>query len=210
VHLQACPKAKIYIDFHGNMIAEHVPTANWDMNKFLLNLRARKLSWREIYWKVWGIIATLRCTVCKKNFPAAEMGHCAYCSTAPVFRPGQNHGVYPCCNSTALRFDSSGLQGMRRGCRATEHQVDTSSSADPDSEVILAMATQRIAMVCTPFKDNRDGIADMLDEGGSEEDDAHEDEAGMRAENACCSHYKQVHACYCDTCTRESMNVARG
>jgi len=34
------------------------------MNKFLLTLRARKLSWRDIYWKVWGIIATLRCTVC--------------------------------------------------------------------------------------------------------------------------------------------------
>ncbi len=96
---------------------------------------------------------------------------------------------------------------MRRGCCATEHQVDTSSSADPDSEVILAMASQRMAMVCTPFKDKRDGIADLLDEGGSEEDDANEDEAGMSAENACCSHYTQVHACYCDTCTKASMHA---
>jgi hypothetical protein len=86
---------------------------------------------------------------------------------------------------------------MRRGCCAKDHKIDASSSADPDSEVILAMATQRMALVCTPFKDKRDGIADLLDEGGSEEDDAHEDEAGMLSEHtSCCSSYTQMHANY--------------
>ncbi len=47
-----CAKAKIFIDFHGNVIAEHVPSVRWDINKYLLALRARKLSWRQVYWKV--------------------------------------------------------------------------------------------------------------------------------------------------------------
>jgi len=34
--------------------------SKWDMNKFLLNLRARKMSWRDIYWKVWGITVVLQ------------------------------------------------------------------------------------------------------------------------------------------------------
>ena len=28
-----CAKAKIYIDYHGNVISEHVPLAKWGMNK---------------------------------------------------------------------------------------------------------------------------------------------------------------------------------
>jgi hypothetical protein len=42
----------------------------------------------------------------------------------------------------------------------------------------LPASMQRMALVCTPFKDRKDGIADLLDEAGSEEDEANEDEAG--------------------------------
>ena len=67
-----CPKAKIFIDYHGNVIAEHVPMAKWDMNKFLLTLRGRKMTWREIYWKCWGIITTMDCSVCRLALPASK------------------------------------------------------------------------------------------------------------------------------------------
>lgn len=30
-----CPKAKIFIDFHGSVIAEHVADRNFDINKFI-------------------------------------------------------------------------------------------------------------------------------------------------------------------------------
>jgi hypothetical protein len=43
-----CSKAKLFIGFHGDVVAEHVPSASWDINKYLLDLRARKLSWRQV------------------------------------------------------------------------------------------------------------------------------------------------------------------
>ena len=46
-----CPKAKIFIDFHGNVIAKHVADRLWDINKFILFLK-NHFYWREIYWKV--------------------------------------------------------------------------------------------------------------------------------------------------------------
>ena len=43
-----CGKAKLFIGFHGDVVAEHVPSSAWDINKYLLDLRARKLSWRQV------------------------------------------------------------------------------------------------------------------------------------------------------------------
>ena len=34
-----CDKAQIFIDFHGNVIAEHVPDRSFDINKFIVFLR---------------------------------------------------------------------------------------------------------------------------------------------------------------------------
>ena len=79
-----CPKAKIFIDYHGNVIAEHVPMAKWDMNKFLLTLRGRKMTWREIYWKCWGIITTMDCSVCHLALPASKRSCVCLCMSTRV------------------------------------------------------------------------------------------------------------------------------
>ena len=79
-----CPKAKIFIDYHGNVIAEHVPMAKWDMNKFLLTLRGRKMTWREIYWKCWGIITTMDCSVCRLALPASKRSCVCVCACVRV------------------------------------------------------------------------------------------------------------------------------
>jgi hypothetical protein len=34
-----CPKAKIFIDFYGTVIAQHVSDKTWDINKFVMFLR---------------------------------------------------------------------------------------------------------------------------------------------------------------------------
>jgi hypothetical protein len=34
-----CPKAKIFIDFHGCVIAHHMADRSWDINKFVMYLR---------------------------------------------------------------------------------------------------------------------------------------------------------------------------
>ncbi len=35
----SCPKAKIFIDFYGAVIAQHVSDKTWDINKFVMYLR---------------------------------------------------------------------------------------------------------------------------------------------------------------------------
>ena len=39
-----CEKARIFIDFHGNVIAEHIPDRNWQPNKFLMYLKDQGLT----------------------------------------------------------------------------------------------------------------------------------------------------------------------
>ena len=34
-----CPKAKVFIDFHGSVIAKHAGDRNFDINKFVMHLR---------------------------------------------------------------------------------------------------------------------------------------------------------------------------
>lgn len=34
-----CPKANLYVDFHGNVISKHESDKHWDINKFVLFLR---------------------------------------------------------------------------------------------------------------------------------------------------------------------------
>lgn len=44
-----CPKAQIFIDFHGSVIAQHIADHMWDVNKFVTWLRnSKNLSWKEI------------------------------------------------------------------------------------------------------------------------------------------------------------------
>ena len=88
-----CPKAKIFIDFHGSVIAHHVADRYWDMNRFIQFMRKENISWKDIYWKVWGRIQTFHCQVCDWNFIASEFGHCSFHPQNPKFSHGSNSGM---------------------------------------------------------------------------------------------------------------------
>lgn len=163
-----CEKAKMFIDVHGNVIAEHVPSSSWDVNRYLLALRAKRLSWREVYWKVWGVMATMRCRVCRLPFTASALAHCAYCPNTPLFRPGQNSGVYPCCNAPAVRFDTSAAARVRPGCCASNHVIDENCAEDVAT---MAMLLRRQALVCVPFKERKQEDAETRAAEGSESED---------------------------------------
>ena len=115
-----CEKAQIFIDFHGNVIAEHVPDRNWDMNKFILFLKSQSFTWRELYWKLWGRLVAFNCTNCGQLFSGAEFRHCSYHPLPAKFAFGSNIGCYECCNQQAVRFDTS---IKKKGCTAREHTV---------------------------------------------------------------------------------------
>ena len=92
-----CPRAKIFIDFRGRVIAQHVSDRSWDINEFVTYLRKVGVNWKSVYWKIWGRLVEYECTSCETRFTAAEFQYCSYHPQQPKFPFGSNHGKYPCC-----------------------------------------------------------------------------------------------------------------
>ena len=68
-----CKNARSYIDFHGNVISHHKPLSTWKMRSYVQNMRSsKKLEWRNLYWKLWGMFHLLKCTTCDEYFPICE------------------------------------------------------------------------------------------------------------------------------------------
>ena len=132
-----CPKANIFIDFHGNVIAEHLPDPSWDINHFITFLRKNAISWREIYWKIWGRLIDFQCNICDKQFIGAHLAHCSYHPQSPKYTSGANSGQYiyiyiyicryPCCKTNAIRFHT---KFETRGCHARNHVIKSTKAGD--------------------------------------------------------------------------------
>ena len=64
-----CSKGKSYIDSNGQIRAKHVVDKSWDLKKFVTFVRETyRISWREIYWKVWSYLYVFRCDSCREIF----------------------------------------------------------------------------------------------------------------------------------------------
>ena len=184
-----CNRAKPYIDFHGNVISQHVPmpASEWKMRQYIHTMRSqRKTEWRSLYWRLWGMFHMLQCTVCGDAFPACEYGHCVYHPQAPQFAASQNRGMYPCCGKEALRFDTT----MRKtGCQARHHTPATfeepatlgEDETAPDGggqgesqQAIISTLISRLDVVAVPFVPNSscggyadDRVAGLVHGGGT-------------------------------------------
>jgi hypothetical protein len=194
-----CEKAQIFIDFHGNVIAEHVPDRNWEMNKFILFLKSQSFTWRELYWKLWGRLVAFTCTNCGQMFSGAEYRHCSYHPLPAKFAFGSNIGCYECCNQQAVRFDTS---IKKKGCTAREHTVSYEQQQTSEFEMLMA----NLEIVQEPFnpapgdrpsflklvqmftaneedaggeEDESDGDADITDESDEAESDDEEEKSGV-------------------------------
>ena len=49
-----CPKANPFIDAHGDPISKHSIDKLWDINKFVMFLRSKNITWMEIFWKMFA------------------------------------------------------------------------------------------------------------------------------------------------------------
>ena len=119
-----CPRARVYVDFHGDVVARHVPSRRFDLHAHVRRLVVdRNHDPRDVYWHVWGALHVLpRCATCRAHVPASELGHCLYHPTAATFDRGSNEGTHGCCGARALRFDAVAAASLvRGGCRAREH-----------------------------------------------------------------------------------------
>ena len=82
------------------MRAKHVIDRNWDLKKFVTFVRETfRISWKEIYWKVWSYLNLIRCDRCQEYYPVAEMGNCRFHPEPPKVKAGDG-GLYEykCCN----------------------------------------------------------------------------------------------------------------
>ena len=99
-----CPKAKTYIDYNGQVRAKHVVDRSWDLKKFVTFVRETyRISWREIYWKVWSYLQVFKCERCNEYYHISELGNCHVHKQAPKVKMSL-HGPlgslynYQCCS----------------------------------------------------------------------------------------------------------------
>lgn len=114
-----CPKAKIFVDFHGKVIADHMFDRSFDIKKFISFCKnTMKLTWKQIYWKILAHTVDFECRTCNKKFNGAYAKHWYYHPNKAIFSFGSNKGVYQWWKQETLRFDFS---TKNDGCKAMDH-----------------------------------------------------------------------------------------
>ncbi|KAI0220956.1 hypothetical protein LSAT2_027582 [Lamellibrachia satsuma] len=167
----ACDKSRMTVDLEGQLTYSHMRDPEWDINDFLIELKCQLHTWRDVYWRVWGIINYLQCARCGEHFPCTNFGHCLFHPIAASFDGTTTTplsdgstvslgsaavGHYVCCNQVILRFDPT---QTNTGCKAQDHLVKLEQSTDDSLEPKLAqkyqvyndMLTHR-DVVCQPFR----------------------------------------------------------
>ncbi|KAL3146307.1 hypothetical protein ABBQ32_003004 [Trebouxia sp. C0010 RCD-2024] len=76
------------------------------LTRLIDELRQKECSWREIFWKLWGLAHVLLCCTCLGHFPAADLPLCRHHPQGPVFAQGKSSGMYSCCGQPAQRGPS--------------------------------------------------------------------------------------------------------
>jgi hypothetical protein len=113
------------------MRAKHVIDRNWDLKKFVTFVRETyRISWKEIYWKVWSYLHLIKCDRCQEFYPIAEMGVCKQHKASPKVKmnllgPFGSSYEYPCCSQQADVYQVlNGAKGDS-GCVNQLHETTT-------------------------------------------------------------------------------------
>ncbi|XP_078337550.1 SANT and BTB domain regulator of class switch recombination-like isoform X2 [Crassostrea virginica] len=171
-----CMPSRMTIEKRGKLTFCHTRDQNFDVNDYLLELKGQLKTWRDVYWRIWGMINYLTCTRCKEVFPCSDFGHCKYHPEPPRFdnETGINSciGTYPCCHLKTLRFDPT---QQNKGCRVRDHIVTTVTEVNGSGELDLSKSPQNRVyddllshrdIVCVPYQrltDARSGSGSELE-----------------------------------------------
>ncbi|CAG9854294.1 unnamed protein product [Phyllotreta striolata] len=110
----------------GSILSLHVKDPNWNISAYILKLYKKLKTWRKVYWRLWGDAHFLFCNVCKRYFPANQIGWCRFHPDAAQFftidaqRAHLPIGRYPCCGERAYKFQ---LLENFNGCHFRQHLV---------------------------------------------------------------------------------------
>ncbi|XP_056008642.1 SANT and BTB domain regulator of class switch recombination-like isoform X4 [Ostrea edulis] len=171
-----CMPSRLTIEKRGNLTFCHTRDQNFDANDYLLELKGQLKSWRDVYWRIWGMINFLTCTRCKEAFPCSDFGHCKYHAEPPRFdnETGIQSciGTYPCCHLKTIRFDPT---QQNKGCRVRDHIVTVVAEVNSSDEIDLSKVSQNRVyddllshrdIVCVPYQrltDARSGPGSELE-----------------------------------------------
>jgi hypothetical protein len=96
----------------------------WDLNKFIVFLRSKKIEWQDIYWKLVSCLIEMDCEDCGDHFSGNKINHCNFHSSSGYNAMESTDIYYPCCNNTTLKFG----QGKVPGCKAKMHTPSIETS----------------------------------------------------------------------------------
>ena len=60
----SCLQSRLNIKKRGHLSYRHVPDLTFDINSYVIDLKSQMVSWREVYWRLWGQINYLKCSRC--------------------------------------------------------------------------------------------------------------------------------------------------
>lgn len=112
----------------------HFRDPHFNINDLIRGLRTELKSWRKVFWRLWGMVHTLPCSLCSSSFPLYLNEFCSYHPHDPEFpaiqfkNSTQPFGSYPCCNLSKYRFQP--VQSGPNGCQSREHKVKLKTELD--------------------------------------------------------------------------------
>lgn len=63
-----CEKAELFTDAHGVVQMQHVADKSFELNKFVVALRSKKIPWKDLYWKFFSCVLDFKCETCDSRF----------------------------------------------------------------------------------------------------------------------------------------------
>lgn len=71
-----CISSRMWVDNHGNVKYIHLKDPTWDVSEYILSLKTSEKHWRNVFWKLWGVLNYLQCSVCQVGcvFLKGKMG----------------------------------------------------------------------------------------------------------------------------------------
>lgn len=155
-----CMPSRVTVDKRGQLTYCHVRDTTFDVNQYLIDLKLQLKNWRDVYWRVWGMIHYQTCSRCRETFSCSDYGHCKYHPEPPRYENEMSDtsfvGIYPCCHQKCLRFDPT---QQNKGCRVRDHVVNTSQViVDSEADILKQLnkvfedlLTHRDA-ICVPYQ----------------------------------------------------------
>ena len=69
---------RMVVSRDGDLGYHHTADPSWDVNEYLVELKAALKSWRDVYWRLWGTVNVVRCARCGETVPCVELGQCRW------------------------------------------------------------------------------------------------------------------------------------